>query len=43
MLKRKIKKVGRNQKCPCGSGVKHKHCECYQILQASNHNYTLVK
>jgi len=23
-----IKKVGRNQPCPCGSGKKHKHC-CY--------------
>ena len=20
------KKVGRNEKCPCGSGKKHKHC-----------------
>ena len=24
--KRSLRKVGRNAKCPCGSGKKHKHC-----------------
>ena len=23
---RRVKKVGRNQPCPCGSGKKYKHC-----------------
>ena len=26
MQKSKFKKVGRNDKCPCGSGKKFKHC-----------------
>lgn len=25
-------KIGRNEPCPCGSGVKHKHCHL-RILQ----------
>jgi len=25
-LSRRGKKVGRNDKCPCGSGKKYKHC-----------------
>ena len=24
--KKSLKKVGRNEKCPCGSGKKFKHC-----------------
>ena len=24
--KNEFKKVGRNEKCPCGSGKKYKHC-----------------
>jgi hypothetical protein len=24
----KMKKIGRNEKCPCGSGKKYKHCHC---------------
>ena len=27
-IKRKIPKMGRNTKCPCGSGKKIKHCGC---------------
>ena len=23
---REVKKIGRNEKCPCGSGKKYKHC-----------------
>ena len=26
VLSREEKKVGRNEKCPCGSGKKFKHC-----------------
>lgn len=25
-IKRKHPKIGRNEKCPCGSGKKYKHC-----------------
>ena len=25
-VKRDLPKVGRNEKCPCGSGKKYKHC-----------------
>jgi uncharacterized protein YecA (UPF0149 family) len=30
---RKSKKIGRNEKCPCGSGKKHKKC-CLSRSQA---------
>ena len=26
---RRSRKIGRNEKCPCGSGKKYKNCECY--------------
>ena len=28
-VKRVFKKVGRNDKCPCGSEKKFKNCECF--------------
>ena len=38
-FKREYRKVGRNEICPfCDSGLKFKHCECYQKFgQQSNY------
>lgn len=27
---RRSKKIGRNELCPCGSGLKYKKCKCYE-------------
>lgn len=32
--KRKYLKVGRNELCPCGSGIKHKKCRCGKKFKA---------
>jgi hypothetical protein len=29
-LKRMYRKIHRNDICPCGSGKKFKHCECFE-------------
>ena len=37
MLVKRFKKISRNELCPCGSGKKFKHCECYKIVQDSKY------
>ena len=36
--KNKPPKVGANEKCPCNSGKKYKHCCRYRVLEASSRN-----
>lgn len=30
-IMRFYRKIGRNDSCPCGSGKKFKHCECFKL------------
>lgn len=40
---RRFKKIGRNELCPCGSGKKHKNCECYLIIKSNTYVDTDTK
>lgn len=35
---RKVKKIGRNELCPCGSGLKWKKCTCAAYHEDLNQN-----
>jgi hypothetical protein len=39
-IQRIYRKVGRNDPCPCGSGMKFKHCECYAKYGESKQYFT---
>jgi hypothetical protein len=43
MTKQKKKKIGRNDPCPCGSGVKYKKCHCRSSMKPQSSSTAEVK